>query len=468
MKLKNKIILVTGGSSGFGLELTREFLKKEAKVIICSNQILNLKKAKDELKSKNLIVRKCDVRNYEEIQTLISELKKVDILVNCAGFYARGSFVSFSPRIVVEMLDVNLKGLMFFTHAILPKMIKRNKGIIINVGSLTGLKGKAYQTVYAASKFGVRGFTESLTEELSKTKIKIIEVYPGPMNTPIYQKAGISNLNYRRMDPKMVAQLLTFSLENSSMEFINNIVINGLRENFNELNQSNYMLPKKIVQQPPIDNFLIFNKAWREGKIKKPVIILIGGHIGTGKTTFAEEIKERLPYASLLTTAIIRSILQSLIPETQAPELYKHTYDLAQLEDSNLSVEERLIKGYETQAKVIDKGLRKLISFFESEGQLSIVEGNHILPRTTKELSRHNNIISLFFECPDTKIYRQTVSGLTHRRKISPTKFRTIRTLHDYIVREARAQGQAIFKLGDTKAASNYIEKKLIELIINP
>ena len=235
MNLKNKTILITGGSSGFGFELAKEFLKKEAKVIICSNNLENLKKAEKKLKSKNLTIKKCDVRNYSEITALVAEIKTVDILVNCAGLYAKDVLQNFDAEIIANILDVNLKGLIYFTKAVLPKMLKRNKGVIMNVGSLTGIHGKANQTIYAASKFGVRGFTESLADELAETKIKIVEIYPGPMITPIYKKAGITKVNYRRMDPRTVAQLTVFSVVNMQMNYINNIVINGLRENFTAL-----------------------------------------------------------------------------------------------------------------------------------------------------------------------------------------------------------------------------------------
>ena len=466
MNLANKTILISGGSSGFGLELAHEFIKKEARVIICSSQVANLNKAKNKLKSKNVVIKKCDVRNYEEIIALISEFKKIDILVNCAGTYARGLLVRHTPQTITELLDINLKGLIFFTRAVLPKMITRNKGIIINVGSLTGIKGKAEQSIYAASKFGVRGFTEALSEELSNTKIKVIAIYPGPMDTPIYQKAGINNINYRRMNPKIVAQLIAFSLENSNMEFVNNIVINGIQQNFNNTTQLIPIISKETIQES-VDGFSLYNKAWREGKIKKPVIILIGGHIGTGKTTFAEKIKERLPYASLLTTAIIRAILQSLTSEKQTPELFKHTYDLIQLEDPRLSITKKAIQGYRKQAQAVDRGLRKLVTFFESEGQLSIIEGNHILPYTTKELCARSNIISLFFESPDIKIYRETVSGPTHRRKMTSQQFKITKIHHDYIIKEALRCKQTIFKFGDTQSALEYVENKLAQLVKN-
>lgn len=213
------------------------------------------------------------------------------------------------------------------------------------------------------------------------------------------------------------------------------------------------------------DGFSFFNKAWEEGKIKKPVIILIGGHIGTGKTTFAEMLKSKIPHSSLITTAIIRSILQSLIPENALPELHMHTYDFPLRNKNAKLLQKEAIESFEVQAKAVDQGLKKLISFFESEKQLSIIEGNHILPSTVKKLQKRSNIISLFFKAPEDELYKKTISGQTHKREVSLEQFKIVRLIHDYLIFEAKRNKQILFCFGETKSAMDYIETKLIEIV---
>ncbi|MCL4354145.1 SDR family oxidoreductase [Patescibacteria group bacterium] len=229
MKKNNLTVLITGGSSGFGLELTKEFIRRKCKVIICSRDHRKLEKARKDINSKKLLYYSCDVRNPEEIGRLVNEIKKIDILVNCAGIYSRSSLINVSESLISAVIDTNLKGVIYFTHAVLPAMVKRNSGLIININSLTGLNGKKEQSLYAASKFGLRGFTESLREELEHTKIRILEIYPGSMNTQIYKNAGINKISYRRIDPALVADLTLYILENSKFNLINNILVNGVR-----------------------------------------------------------------------------------------------------------------------------------------------------------------------------------------------------------------------------------------------
>ena len=230
MKINNLAVLITGGSSGFGLEMAKELIKRNCKVIICSRDHKKLEKAKISMNSKKLLYYQCDVRNPEEINRLVSDIKKIDILINCAGVYNRNSLISSPVSLVSEIIDTNLKGVIYFTHAVLPAMIKRNSGLIININSLTGLNGKKHQALYAASKFGLRGFTDSLREELAHTKIKIFEIYPGSMKTQIYKNAKINNVTYKQMDPGLVAKLIFYTLENSKLNFINNILVNSVRD----------------------------------------------------------------------------------------------------------------------------------------------------------------------------------------------------------------------------------------------
>lgn len=210
------------------------------------------------------------------------------------------------------------------------------------------------------------------------------------------------------------------------------------------------------------DQFAEYTKKWESGTFDKPLLILIGGHIGVGKSTFAETLNRRLTHATVTPTGVIRSILQTLTSEEQNPELFLHTYDLSSLyRNSPLTEEDKAVRGYEAQAQTVDKGVRSLVSFFESEGQMSILEGNHILPSTAKELSQHANIIPVFFANSDPILYEQTISGPTHRRRLSKNQLYTTRVIHDYITTQAINLGLPVFDIKNQHDALNYVSQKL-------
>ena len=210
MELKDKIILVTGSSQGIGKETALEFAKKGANVAITYNS--NKEKAEETFKECNKLNRafliQLDVRNEESIKNciekVIDKFGAVDILVNNAGVYTDKNLIIQSSKEIDLQIDTNLKGLIKMTKAILPFMKEQDEGIIINISSGAGKDTYDGLSVYCATKFGVRGFTQALEKELPEN-IKVYSVNPGLTATAM--------TNFQGIPAKKVADLIVKTAE---------------------------------------------------------------------------------------------------------------------------------------------------------------------------------------------------------------------------------------------------------------
>lgn len=177
------IILVTGATAGFGECITRRFIKQGHKVIATGRREERLQELKDEL-GDNLYPAQLDVRNRAAIGEMLDNLpagwKEIDILVNNAGL-ALG--LEPAHRASVEdwdnMIDTNNKGLVYMTRAVLPGMVERNRGHIINLGSTAGSWPYAGGNVYGATKAFVRQFSLNLRTDLHGTAVRVTDIEPG-------------------------------------------------------------------------------------------------------------------------------------------------------------------------------------------------------------------------------------------------------------------------------------------------
>lgn len=226
MNLKNKNVLITGATDGLGFSIAKGLIKKGCKVYGVGRNEERIQKAKRKLNSPNFSLYSCDVSDYKQITEVVKKIGKVDILINNAGVWLEGKLQDFSKDEISETIDINLKGVIYSTKAILPQMLKQNDGYIINISSTSGLTGRSSQSVYVASKFGVTGFTKSLQEDLKETNIKIAGFYPGGMSTKLFEKAGTPKNNKDWMDTDKVAEILLFMLERDDTMIMDHVVIN--------------------------------------------------------------------------------------------------------------------------------------------------------------------------------------------------------------------------------------------------
>jgi len=203
--LKNKIVLITGSSSGIGQETAIAFAKKGSIVIVTYlNGKRNGEKVFQECKSySNSALYHLDVGDdlsiKEVIDDVIKRFERIDILVNNAGVLTEKILKEQSINEIEDQVKTNLLGVIKMTHAVLPFFYIQNEGIIINIASGAGKQGFAELTVYCATKFGVRGFTQALSEELPNT-IRTYSINPSTTATKMTDYTGV--------DPKIVAGVI--------------------------------------------------------------------------------------------------------------------------------------------------------------------------------------------------------------------------------------------------------------------
>ncbi len=188
--LHGKVVLITGASSGFGEEAARLFAKEGCRVVLAARRLEKLQQLAAEIQSEGgeAIAIPVDVNQKAEIevmvQTALDLYERIDILFNNAGFGAMDWFEELEPqRSIQTLINVNLTGTMLVTRAVLPDMLDRGSGHIINMASVAGLIASPLITTYSASKYGVRAFTDALRREVAPLGIKVSGIYPGPAET---------------------------------------------------------------------------------------------------------------------------------------------------------------------------------------------------------------------------------------------------------------------------------------------
>ena len=189
--LKGKIAFVTGAGRGIGKAVAIALAKEGVNVGLLATTEATLKEVADEVEALNVKVAYAtvDVSSLEEVEEGIAKLTnglgKADILINNAGIGKFASLLDMDPKEWKKIIDVNLMGTYYVTRAVLPQLIEKNGGDIINISSTNGLSGAATSSAYSASKFGVIGLTESLAQEVRRNNIRVTALTPSTVATDL-------------------------------------------------------------------------------------------------------------------------------------------------------------------------------------------------------------------------------------------------------------------------------------------
>lgn len=191
MKIKNKIVFISGANSGIGQACAERFAEKGAKLILCSRNIDKLIKVAEKINKKfdtEILTYQLDVRDSKKVSIVIEELpkkwQKIAILVNNAG--GALGFDKFQDGDLAdwdEMIDSNVKGLLYLSRAVVPRMIKNNIGHVINIGSIAGVAAYPKGAVYCGVKAAAKAISDGIRIDTVDTQIKVTNIQPGLVET---------------------------------------------------------------------------------------------------------------------------------------------------------------------------------------------------------------------------------------------------------------------------------------------
>ena len=200
MDFKDKIVLITGASSGIGRAASVLFAKEGANIILVARSKEKLEEVTEELKKFNVssLVCECDVSDKSQVKKMceivLEKYKSIDILVNNAGFAIYGSVSNLTIEEIESQMETNYFGMIYCIKNFLPSMIKKKSGHIVNVASVAGSFGLPGIASYCASKFAMLGFSEGLKHELKETGIGVTVVSPIMVRTNFFDHKSFDKM----------------------------------------------------------------------------------------------------------------------------------------------------------------------------------------------------------------------------------------------------------------------------------
>lgn len=202
--------LITGASAGIGREFARQLTGRAGALVLVARRLERLEELRDELTKRdpnlNVLIRAVDLSQSSEVDELCAWLERdkivVDFLINNAGLGDRGVFATSDPQRVREMLAVNMVALTVLTRALLPAMIQKKRGAILNVSSSAGFLPMKKLAVYAATKAYVTSFSEGLRAEVQGSGIAVTALCPGPVHTEFGQVARRNSSKPEKSGPE--------------------------------------------------------------------------------------------------------------------------------------------------------------------------------------------------------------------------------------------------------------------------
>ena len=237
--MNSKTAFITGATSGIGKATAEIFAKNNMNLILCGRRQDRLNELKEQLgKLTKVITLQFDVRDkeaiFKAINSLPTEFKTIDILINNAGnAHGLRTIQDGDMDDWDAMIDINVKGLLYVSKAILPQMVERNQGFVINIGSIAGKEVYPNGNVYCASKYAVNALNKAMRLDLNKHSIRVAAIHPGAVETEFSEvrfkgdteKAKNVYTGYKALQPEDIAEIIYFVVTRPAHVNIEDLIV---------------------------------------------------------------------------------------------------------------------------------------------------------------------------------------------------------------------------------------------------
>jgi len=237
--MNSKTAFITGATSGIGKATAEIFAKNNMNLILCGRRQDRLNELKEQLgKLTKVITLQFDVRDkeaiFKAINSLPTEFKTIDILINNAGnAHGLSTLQDGNMDDWDAMIDINVKGLLYVSKAILPQMVERNQGFVINIGSIAGKEVYPNGNVYCASKYAVNALNKAMRLDLNKHSIRVAAIHPGAVETEFSEvrfkgdteKAKNVYTGYKALQPEDIAEIIYFVVTRPAHVNIEDLIV---------------------------------------------------------------------------------------------------------------------------------------------------------------------------------------------------------------------------------------------------
>jgi uncharacterized protein len=222
MDLSEKVVVITGASSGLGKALALRLVREKCKLVLLSRSADKLQDVMLKIKEMNGLVSSfaCNITDYNQVKNavnyIIEAFGSIDVLINNAGILYEATTENYPVNTILELFDVNAIGAICMTQTVLPFMKKKNSGRIVNIISIAGVSPSASSGIYNATKYALQGFTESLKLELNNTDIKVMGFYPGGMEANLFTTQSLADdVGPFKTQKDAVADIIAYMMKQS-------------------------------------------------------------------------------------------------------------------------------------------------------------------------------------------------------------------------------------------------------------
>lgn len=228
-QLIGKTAIVTGASSGIGTAIAKELAKAGANVVLAARNKDKLESIVAEIgKEEKLLCVQTDVTKQQDVNFLAERARQVfgsvDIYVNNAGKMGSSRVLQGEVSDWDQMIDINIKGILYGIHSVLPAMLEKRSGHIVNIASDSGFEVIERLTVYCATKFAVRAISTGLEKELANTGVRTTNISPGMVETPLSSKSPFEK-NRKKLEPADIAKAVIYAVTQPDYVNVNEITV---------------------------------------------------------------------------------------------------------------------------------------------------------------------------------------------------------------------------------------------------